>query len=341
MKKFFLDNSLVIFCSNLNSYISSGIPMKKALSLVKLSLKNKVYKESIDRIIDDINNGKTLSESIKSEDDIYDDILSDLISIGEESGNLDTVLEKLSNHYIRRKEFTSKLIKILIYPIFLISIVAFIVIFYLLIILPSFKSLYDDLQGKTSKIINIIINYLNFIEDVKYSRLIVLIYGIIFLIFIYLIFSFIRERRFIKNNMILKLYYENNLIFIIELIVTSGVSLNKSLDVLSENLKSSYLKENIQLLGDGISSGKSLSEALKTLDCMSDIAISFIFSGEESGRLEENIKTLSKILEKEFDEKISMITKLLEPMVMIILGGIVVFMMVLIFIPIYGCIKYV
>lgn len=341
MRKFFLDNSLIIFCSNLNSYIASGIPMKKALELVKLSLKNKVYKESIDRIIDEINNGKTLSESIKGEDDIYDDILSDLISIGEESGNLETVLEKLSKHYLRKKEFFSKLMKILIYPIFLMIIVAFVIIFYLLAILPSFKSLYDDLQGEPSKIMSVIINYLNFIENVKYSRIIVLIYGIIFLIFMYLIFNFIKEKGIIKNNKFSRLYYENNMIFIIELIITSGVSLNKSLYILSENLKSSYLKESIGLLRDGISSGKSLSEALRGLECISDMAISFIFSGEESGRLDENIKTLGNILEKEFDQKIGMVTKLLEPIIMIILGGVVVFMMVLIFIPVYGCIKYV
>lgn len=341
MKKFFPDNSLIIFCSNLNSYIASGIPMKKALSLVKLSLKNKAYKESVDRIIEDINNGNTLSESIKAEDDMYDDILSDLISIGEESGNLETVLEKLSKHYVRKKEFFGKLMKILIYPIFLITIVAFVIIFYLLVILPSFKSLYDDLQGETSKIISVIINYLNFIEDVKYSRIIILIYGIIFLIFVYLGLNFIKEKGVIENNRFSKLYYENNIIFIIELIVTSGVSLNKSLYMLSESLRSSYLKENMKLLKDGISSGKSLSEALKDLDCISDIAISFIFSGEESGRLDENIKTLSNILEKEFDHKIGMVTKLLEPIIMIVLGGVVVFMMVLIFIPVYGCIKYV
>ena len=59
------------------------------------------------------------------------------------------------------------------------------------------------------------------------------------------------------------------------------------------------------------------------------------------GRWEENIKTLSNILEKDFDEKINIITKLLEPMVMIFLGGIVVFMMILIFVPVYECIKYV
>ncbi len=341
MRKFLLDNSLIVFCSNLNSYISSGIPIKKALSLVKLSLKNKTYKESMDRVIEGISQGKTLSKSIKDEGDIYDDILGDLISIGEESGNLELVLKKLSNHYVRQKEFFNKLMKILIYPIFLTFIVIFVIIFYLLVILPSFKSLYDDLESEPSKFLNIIINYLNFIENVKYSKFIVLIYGIISLMLVGIILNFIRKREFIRNNKFLKLYYENNLIFIIELIVTSGVSLNKALDSLSYSLKSIYLKENIILLKEAINKGETLSGALKDLNCISDITTSFIFSGEESGRLEENIKTLSNILEKDFDEKINIITKLLEPMVMIFLGGIVVFMMILIFVPVYECIKYV
>lgn len=341
MKKFSLDNSLIIFCTNLNSYIASGIPMKKALDLVKLSIKNKHYKESVDRIIENIDRGKTLSQSIKSEKDLYDDVLSDLISIGEESGNLESVLEKLSKHYIRKREFLNKIMKILIYPIFLISIVTFIVIFYLLVILPGFKGLYDDLEGEVTGIMYLIIKYLDFIENVKYSKFIVLIYGAIFLIFIYCIFYFIKEKEFIKNNKLLKLYYENNIIFIVELIVISGISLNDSLEILSNSLKSNYLKGCIESLKYNISTGKSLSKALKTLDCISDVSISFIFSGEESGRLEKNIQTLSTLLEKQLDEKINMITKFLEPIIMIFLGGIVIFMMLLIFIPVYGCISYV
>ena len=82
MRKFLLDNSLIVFCSNLNSYISSGIPIKKALSLVKLSLKNKTYKESMDRVIEGISQGKTLSKSIKDEGDIYDDILASPVPVG-------------------------------------------------------------------------------------------------------------------------------------------------------------------------------------------------------------------------------------------------------------------
>ena len=191
----------------------------------------------MDRVIEGISQGKTLSKSIKDEGDIYDDILGDLISIGEESGNLELVLKKLSNHYVRQKEFFNKLMKILIYPIFLTFIVIFVIIFYLLVILPSFKSLYDDLEGEPSKFLNIIINYLNFIENVKYSKFIVLIYGIISLMLVGIILNFIRKREFIRNNKFLKLYYENNLIFIIELIVTSGVSLNKALDSLSYSLK--------------------------------------------------------------------------------------------------------
>lgn len=341
MRKFFLDNSLIVFCSNLNSYISSGIPIKKALSLVKISLKNKTYKESIDRIINSINEGKTLSQSIKDEGDIYDDILGDLISIGEESGNLELVLNKLSNHYMRQKEFFNKLMKISIYPIFLTFVMAFIIIFYLLIILPSFKSLYDDLEGEPSKFLNIIIDYLNFIENVKYSRFIVLIYGVISLILVGVVLNFIKKSKFIKNNRYSRLYYENNLIFIIELIVTSGIPLSKALDSLSYSLKSIYLKERITLLKESINTGNTLSESLKRLDCMSDITISFIFSGEESGRLEENIKMLSNILEKDFDEKINMVTKFLEPVIVMFLGGMVVVMMGLIFIPVYECIKYV
>ena len=123
--------------------------------------------------------------------------------------------------------------------------------------------------------------------------------------------------------------------------MTSGIPLSKAINSLSYNLKSIYLKENISILKESINRGNTLSASLKYLDCISDITISFIFSGEESGRLEENIKMLSNILEKDFDEKVNMATKFLEPIIVMFLGGMVIVMMGLIFIPVYECIKYV
>lgn len=335
------DESVLLICSNLKTYLSSGLQMVKALELVRFSLTNKTYIESIERIINQVKLGKLLSEAIINEGDLYTDLLGDMLIIGEESGNLEKVLGKLATNIQRKRETTKQMRKVMMYPISLSIIIVVVFIFYLFFILPTFKSLYDSIQGTHSELMTLIINYLNFIEGNPYAYMIIVCYIGIALAICRLIYEYIKSKDIFKGMKIVKMYYETNIIFMLELMVTSGISLNSCLDMLSNTLESKKIQNYICIIKEDLWKGKSLSESLSAVEVISPVTFSFIFSGEESGNLEECITTLSQILEKDFIDRLNSLIKGLEPIVMGILGGIVGFMVLMVFIPIFEFMKYV
>lgn len=335
------DESILLICSNLKVYLESGLKMIKALELVQFSLTNKVYIESVERIIQQVRRGKQISEAIINEEYLYPDMLADMLIIGEESGNLERVLGKLAINIQRKRDTMKQIRKVMVYPIALTIIIATVFIFYFFFILPSFKSLYESIQGSQSKVIELIISYLNFVEKNQYAYLIIFCYIGIIVAIIALIYEYIKDKDLFRELKIVKMYYEANIIFILELMITSGISLNSCLDMLSNTLESRKMKNYINIIKEELWKGKSLSEALSLIEVISPVTFSFVFSGEESGNLEECVFTLSRILEKDFIEKLNTLIKALEPIIMAVLGVVVGVMVLLVFIPIFEFMKYV
>ena len=107
-------------CLNLSTYVKSGMPVGRSLDLIKNTVKDKKYKESLKRIEKKVLNGEALSKAFKEEGKLYPDLMKDMMRIGEESGNLEEVLEKCARNILAEKEIKNKIIKILRYPISLL-----------------------------------------------------------------------------------------------------------------------------------------------------------------------------------------------------------------------------
>lgn len=337
-----VDNeSIFIISYNLNTYIGAGIPLLKALNLVENSLKNKRYKISLGNLVESINRGKSLSEALKEEKKLYPDIFSDMIKIGEESGSLEKVLSKLSEHFKRNCEIRKNIIKLCSYPVLLIFIALLGMIFYLIFILPNFNELFKSIEGSNNKFLNVIINYIDFIENNPYATIIILSYFAIFSLVLLMIFMYTKEKNILMNISLVKLYYESNIIFILQLIISSGIPILSSLYILRDTLTNKFLKNSINSMIDKLKSGESLSEAISTVNVISQISHNFIFSGEEAGKLESNIELLSFMLEKNLKDKITYSLKFIEPVLIGIVTMLVMFMFLLVFIPMQEFMNYV
>lgn len=337
-----VDNkSIFIISYNLNTYIGAGIPLLKSLNLVEKSLKNKRYKISLRNLIESVNKGKSLSEALKEEKKLYPDIFSDMIRIGEESGSLEKVLSKLSEHFKRDYELKKNIKKSCSYPGLLIFIALLGIIFYLIFILPSFNDLFKNIEVSNNKILNILIDYIDFSENNPYAIIIVLSYFTIIFLILMMIFIYIKEKNILMNISLIKLYYESNIIFILQLIISSGIPILSSFYILRDNLTNKFLKNSIDSIINKLKCGESLSEAISTVNVISQVSHNFIFSGEEAGKLESNIELLSFMLEKDLKDKIAYLLKFIEPALIGLVTILVIFMFLLVFLPIQEFMNYV
>ena len=178
-------------CMNLSTYVKSGITLSKALELIKETTNDKKYKEAIGRIEDKVLRGENLSEAFKEEKELFPSLMIDMIKLGEESGNLEVVLEKCSKTLMAEKEIEDKVLKSIRYPVFLFIGLVMIIFFYGTYVLPQFVDMFDLKEKQDNFIMKILNNYINFIEENPNIEMIAFCYLVCFLLFIILVSKFL------------------------------------------------------------------------------------------------------------------------------------------------------
>lgn len=328
-------------CLNLSTYVKSGMPIGRSLELIKGTVRDKKYKESIERVEKKVLKGESLSKAFKEERNLYPDIMVDMIKIGEESGNLEEVLEKCAKNILAEKEVENKVIKSLRYPVSLLIGLLLMIFCYATYILPQFVDMYDLGDKETSKLISVLNSYIRFIEDNHNVEVIAFCYFLCILIAGYLIFKIINFEKMLEKVEIYRMYYEIRILFLINMIITSGISLTNALSIFGENLSNKKLREYVRKINEELLKGETLSNSIGSINVISHISKVFLITGEESGLFNKNIEELLKIREKDFDRTLNKTVGKIEPAMFIVLGFVISAMMLLVLIPTFEGMKYV
>lgn len=328
-------------CLNLSTYVKSGMPIGRSLELIKGTVRDKKYKESVERVEKKVLKGESLSKAFKEERNLYPDTMVDMIKIGEESGNLEDVLEKCAKNILAEKEVKNKIIKSLRYPVSLLIGLILMIFCYATYILPQFFDMYDLGHKETSKLISALNSYIKFVEDNPNVEIIAFCYFLCILIVLYLIFKIINFEKILEKIEVYRMYYEIRILFLINMIITSGISLTNALSVFGENLSNKKLREYVKKINEQLLKGETLSNSIGSINVISHISKGFLITGEESGLFNKNIEELLKIREKDFDRTLNKVVGKIEPVMFIVLGFVISAMMLLVLIPTFEGMKYV
>ncbi|HHD2754017.1 TPA: type II secretion system F family protein [Clostridium perfringens] len=328
-------------CLNLSTYVKSGMPIGRSLELIKGTVRDKKYKESVERVEKKVLKGESLSKAFKEERNLYPDTMVDMIKIGEESGNLEDVLEKCAKNILAEKDVKNKIIKSLRYPVSLLIGLILMIFCYATYILPQFFDMYDLGYKETSKLISALNSYIKFVEDNPNVEIIAFCYFLCILIVLYLIFKIINFENILEKIEVYRMYYEIRILFLINMIITSGISLTNALSIFGENLSNKKLREYVKKINEQLLKGETLSNSIGSINVISHISKGFLITGEESGLFNKNIEELLKIREKDFDRTLNKVVGKIEPVMFIVLGFVISAMMLLVLIPTFEGMKYV
>ena len=328
-------------CLNLSTYIKSGIPISRALQLIKGTIKNKDYRKSLERIEEKVARGDNLSEAFKHEGKLYPSIMVDMIKIGEESGNLENVLDKCSKNIMKEREIKNKVIKMLKYPVGLLGGLIIMIFCYGTYILPQFVDMYDLDKGDSSALITLLNSYVTFVEENENIEFIAFSYLICFFILIYLGIKVINLEKIFSKFEAYRMYYEIRILFLINMVMESGVSLTNTLDIFGETLSDKRVKVYICNINEELIKGETLSDSIGKIDVISDVSRGFLVTGEESGMFNKNVEELLGIREKDFDRSLNKLVGIIEPAMFGIIGIVLSAMMLLVLVPTFEGMKHV
>jgi general secretion pathway protein F/type IV pilus assembly protein PilC len=340
------NKALAMFARNLSIYLRSGIPLSRALYVTSSSYEgNQKLKEFTDALYDHIKSGETFAASLRMQD-IYEipHFFVYTIEIAEKSSNLEKVLIEMSNFMLNTEKVKQEVAKAFIYPSFIILVSIAMINFMLSSIVPKIITIFQSTKSELPPSTKITLMLSNFMKDYSSFLLIGFIVVILAIITILKTNKNVKKRfdKFVLSLPFLGKIMENfelgRFCKITALLLSSGVPFAQAINFSSKVYENSFLRDIFSNIAIKIVEGKSFSGALAA-QSEYKMPLSFrnsIALGENSSELSYSLETLSEIYETENKDKIDIFLSLLEPMLMLIVGGMIGFIVISMLLPIFS-----
>ena len=332
---------IVILSRQLATLFEAKITILDSLDLLAGQTGSVKLKEILMEIIEDIKGGSYLSLAISKHPDIFSDFYINMIRSGEESGKLEEIFATLADHMERSYELTSKTRNALIYPAFVVAVFFVVMILMLTFVIPKLAAILSELNQEIPFYTKILIGASNFLNDFKIFLFAGVAIGGIFLW---------RYSKTEKGNAAVSrlqtsfpfvgaLYsklYLSRIADSMETLLSSGVPAVRTMEIAADVVGNKIYKNILLAVAQEIKGGNSISEAFSKYEEIPPMVVQMIKIGEEAGKLNFMLKTLGKFYKKEVDNTVETLVSLIEPAMIVILGGAVGLLLVSILGPIYN-----
>lgn len=327
------DYEMIFFFRQILSMVLSGVSVGEGIKILASKIEDIRFRGIFRELATSISQGKSFADSLKDSNYFFPPVIISFINQGENSGDMVEVFKRTISYWEKKRNIKNRLIDALIYPALLLVIIFFIVIFLTMIVIPEFTKIYADFSESLPLITQMTLNFSDFIRA-HYLIIFGSFIGILFAFFLSLkgkmplLFSLIIRMPIIKT--FYRYYTISYTSMALSALLGSGMEIDDSLEILQNGTLESRVIEARKLLR----SGNRLSVSLSRLQIFSAVNIEMIAVGEDSGRLVEIFQNMSEFYDGELEIYTKRALTLLEPLLIITLGGMVGFIVFSMFLPI-------
>ena len=336
---------LAEFLSNLSFMLSSGLTLITALEEAAKGSERPDFEQDIREMVFRIQGGTSLSDAAAHYPHIFPKTVVHLIRIGEETGKLDSTLMDASEHLKRIDQIISDTKQALMYPSFVFMAMGGGLIFWFYYVVPKIVMLFKEMDVTLPALT---LWLLAISEFVRSNILLILV--IVGLVTGALITSYKRCKRIRKgiDKLILRLPISgsiasaSSLAFLTEyfaLLLNVGIDLMQSMNILRESMRNEVFKEKIEEVRQTISRGEGIADAFRKAEIFPSFVVRMIRVGEESGALPEQLSRIAENYRRKLSVLVATIGKMIEPIVLVVAGGIFAIIIGGLFLPIYDLIS--
>jgi type IV pilus assembly protein PilC len=333
---------LVVFSRQMSTMISAGIPIIQALDMLQDKAENKRSKEVFRNLFEEVQKGNSISDAMISQHGAFPDLLTNMVRAGELGGTLDKSLLRMSSHFEKEAKLASKIKSASIYPAILAFISVFVVLLLVTFVLPTITAMFDQSQMPwTTKII---LNLSHFLIGNWLAIIVFLFFAIVgyrFSLKIHSVKVFMDKLKlrmpiFGKLN---KTVYSARCARAFASLYSSGVQTLDMIETTGKVLSNTYLEEKFVSVVEKVSAGELISKAIEETGEFEQMLSSMIYIGEESGSLGDILNSTADYFDDEADSAISRMISMIEPIMIIVLGVVIGFIVVSIIQPIFAMYK--
>ncbi|MCL2188733.1 MAG: type II secretion system F family protein [Defluviitaleaceae bacterium] len=330
-------NEVSELCRQLASMMGSGITVVRAMEIVKDRDSNAPKLKAIyTKLHKDVQQGTALSDAMRVHGNAFPLLLINMVSSGETSGKLENVMNRMSLHYEKEHRLNGKIVSAMRYPKILAFITIAVVLIIFLVVLPNFFDMLADFE--IPLITRIVIAFSNILMN--YWWLIAVIVMVI-IVFVQFLLSHFKIRLAVDKaklkmpviGKLLKIIYTARFSRTLSSLYSSGVSMIRALEITGTIVMNTYIEFQFKELVKDVRNGELLSVAVRKIDGFDNKLANTIMIGEEAGRLDDMLISTADSFEYEAEEATGALVALTEPVMIVVLGGLIMIVLLSVMLP--------
>ncbi len=332
---------LVAFTRQFATMIDAGLPLVQCLEILADQQPKEGFREVLRQVKSDVEQGATFADALRRHPKVFDDLYVNLVAAGEIGGILDTILNRLALYLEKADALKRKVKSAMVYPIAVIVVSIGVIALLLVKVIPVFEKMFSDFGGVLPGPTLMVIGVSHFLQ----------VYLIYFLIAgAAAVFAVKQARarferfRMATDAFVLRLPIFGSLLKKVAVarftrtfgtMLSSGVPILDALDICAKTAGNKVIEQGLMRTRTGISEGKTIAEPLAQAKVFPGMVVQMITVGEQTGAMDAMLGKIADFYEEEVDQAVSALTSLLEPMLMVFLGGTIGAILIAMYLPIF------
>ncbi len=335
------EKDVVIFARLFATMINAGLPIIQCLDLLGEEEPNPTFAKIIKSIKEDIEGGSSLSDTLKKHPDIFDNLFVNLVAAGEAGGILDVILNRLSAYMEKAMELKRKVKGAMTYPVTVLVIAISVVILLLYKVVPVFDEMFSSMGSALPAPTQFLVDASAFVQN----NILYILGTMILSVFAFKKYYKTEMGRLQVDRIVLKLPVFGILLKKVAVakfsrtlstMMSSGVPILDGLEIVSRTAGNKVVENSLMETRKSISEGRTIAEPLAEAGIFPSMVVSMIAVGENTGALDAMLEKIADFYDSEVDVAVDGMTALLEPIMMVFLGGIVGGTIIALYLPIFS-----
>ena len=335
------NKDLVVFTRQFSTMIDAGLPLVQGLTILAEQSENPTFKAILKEITKDVEGGSTLAEAMKKHPKVFDSLFVNLVAAGEVGGILDTILRRLAQFIEKAEKLKGQIKGAMTYPLVVMAIAIIVIAVILVFVIPVFEDMFKSFGSALPTPTQIVVNMSRFLKGNIHWVIIALVA---------LVYGLKRYRgtasgRKQTDALFLKLPVFGNLLKktavarftrTLGTMISSGVPILDALEIVAKTAGNVVIEEIIYEVRGSIAEGQTIAEPLSENDIFPGMVIQMIAVGEATGALDSMLEKIADFYDEEVDAAVAALTSMLEPLLMLFLGGSIGGLVIAMYLPIFG-----
>ncbi|HUU85226.1 MAG TPA: type II secretion system F family protein [Phycisphaerae bacterium] len=336
------------FTRQLSTLQDAGLPILRSLNILQQQQKPGLLKHTLAGVCEDVEGGSTLSEAFAKHPRAFDRLYVNMVAAGETGGVLDVILLRLADFMEKSQRLKRKVIGAMIYPIVVVSFSVLIVSGIMIVVVPKFEEIFRDFDTTLPSVTVLLIDISNwFIKGSPPGWAVILLSPVLFFLFLKLLKQS-RGGRYVVDTCVLKIPIMGKILQktsvarftrTLGTLVNAGVPILEAINITKETSGNEVFARALGTIHDAIREGDSFANPLRAAKVVDGIVVNMIDVGEETGDLDKMLIKIADNYDEEVETLVAGLVSLIEPIMVVVLGAMVGFIVVALFLPLVSLIN--